>query len=238
MTLPRWFDPRTMALSPTTVPDEDEEVDEVSIANRGSCNASPVKQMLESTSNKFAASVQVSGFAPTAAAFAAPQAAANVMGPPAPVVRPTTPSPTKKARKGQQTQGQQQAATAESSSRSGRDSIANLLGAGETPPFLSCFVWREGEFFRYRVGGSIGSIFEAREARNRGRCTRWTRWEGLVAIGWKFGLEHGVGILVPKFSRQNFFRQGKFEFRRDGMPLLLGRIRVKNAQNCTESKDI
>ena len=135
MTLPRWFDPRTMALSPTTVPD-DEEVDEVSIANRGSCNASPVKQMLESTSNKFAASVQVSGFAPTATAFAAPQAAANVMGPPAPVVRPTTPSPTKKARKVQQAQAQQQAAAAESSSRSGRDSIANLLGAGETPPFF------------------------------------------------------------------------------------------------------
>ena len=35
MTLPRWFDPGTMALSPRTVPDDDEEVDEVSIANRG-----------------------------------------------------------------------------------------------------------------------------------------------------------------------------------------------------------
>lgn len=140
MTLPRWFDPRTMAPSPTTVPDEDEEVDEVSIANRGSCNACPVKQMLENTSNKFAASVQVSGFAP-AAAFAAPPAAnANVMGPPAPVVRPTTPGPTKRARKVQQQQVQQ---SAESASRSGRDSIANLLGAGETTD----------AFFRASFGG-------------------------------------------------------------------------------------
>ena len=150
MTLPRWFDPRTMALSPTTVPDEDEEVDEVSIANRGSCNASPVKQMLENTSNKFAASVQVSSFAPPAAAFAAPPAAnAHVMGPPAPVVRPTTPSPTKKARKGQQ----QAEPAAESSSRSGRDSIANLLGAGETPK----------RFFRASFGGRANFLDTAME---------------------------------------------------------------------------
>ena len=175
MTLPRWFDPG--ALSPRTVPDDDEEVDEVSIANRGSCNASPVKQMLENTSNKFAASVQVSSFAP-AAAFAAPPAAnAHVMGPPPPVVRPTTPSPTKKPRKGQQAEQ-----AAESSSRSGRDSIANLLGAGEMPTqaFLSCFVWREGEFFRYRLAGDYGCIFETAET---GIATRYTRYTFSVDLG-------------------------------------------------------
>ena len=177
MTLPRWFDPRTMALSPTTVPDEDEEVDEVSIANRGSCNASPVKQMLENTSNKFAASVQVSSFAPPAAAFAAPPAAnVPVMGPPAPVVRPTTPSPTKKARKGQQAEP-----AAESSSRSGRDSIANLLGAGETPQeVLSCFVRREGEIFRYRHGGHVGGKFETAKA---GIAARYTKYACCVELG-------------------------------------------------------
>lgn len=125
MTLPPWFDQqRTTAVLPR--PDDEEVEDgEVSIANRGSCNASPApKQMLESTSG-----TNLSSFAPSGAAFAAPANGGGAgMGPPAPVVRPTTPSPSKKARKVQL----QQAAQAESSGRSGRDSIANLLGAGES----------------------------------------------------------------------------------------------------------
>ena len=127
MTLPPWFDPqRTTAVLPR--PDDEEFEDgEVSIANRGSCNASPApKQMLESTSG-----TNLSSFAPSGAAFAAPANGGGAgMGPPAPVVRPTTPSPSKKARKVQLQQAQ-----TESSGRSGRDSIANLLGAGE---FLTC----------------------------------------------------------------------------------------------------
>ena len=122
MTLPPWFDTRRTAV---LRPDEEEVEDgEVSIANRGSCNASPApKQMLESTSG-----TNLSSFAPSGAAFAAPANGGGAgMGPPAPVVRPTTPSPSKKARKVQLQQAQ-----TESSGRSGRDSIANLLGAGES----------------------------------------------------------------------------------------------------------
>ena len=123
MVFPPWFDPqRTTAV----LPRDDEEVEdgEVSIANRGSCNASPTpKQMLVSTSGN-----NLSSFAPSGAAFAAPANGGGAgMGPPAPVVRPTTPSPSKKARKVQLQQAQ-----TESSGRSGRDSIANLLGAGES----------------------------------------------------------------------------------------------------------
>ena len=160
MTPPPWFDPqRTTAVLPR--PDDEEVEDgEVSIANRGSCNASPApKQMLESTSG-----TNLSSFAPSGAAFAAPANGGGAgMGPPAPVVRPTTPSPAKKARK-----VQLQQAEAESSGRSGRDSIANLLGAGESRPvfFRACpFVWREGEIFRYRPWKESGGIFQAFGAR-------------------------------------------------------------------------
>ena len=158
MTLPPWFDPqRTTAVLPR--PDDEEFEDgEVSIANRGSCNASPAKQMLESTSG-----TNLSSFAPSGAAFAAPANGGGAgMGPPAPGVRPTTPSPSKKARKVQLQQAQ-----AESSGRSGRDSIANLLGAGKTASFFrACpFVWREGEFFRYRPWKESRGIFKAIGAR-------------------------------------------------------------------------
>ena len=116
---------RTTAVLPR--PDDEEFEDgEVSIANRGSCNASPAKQMLESTSG-----TNLSSFAPSGAAFATPANGGGAgMGPAAPVVWPTTPSPSKKARKVQLQQAQ-----TESSGRSGRDSIANFLGAGE---FLTC----------------------------------------------------------------------------------------------------
>jgi len=206
MTLPRWFDPRTMALSPATVPDDDEEVDEVSIANRGSCDASPGKQTLESTSRKFAASVQVSGFAPsgTAAAFVA--APVNVMGPPAPVQRMTTPSPTKKARK-----DQEDAAAAESPPRSGRDSIANLLGAGE----------RDASFFRASLEGAkfldtdmkwYGRLIRSH---GRNRCSSIhgiSVFCGVRNVLVEFRAQRCLGYLWPKFLRQKYAANTKFEF--------------------------